>query len=393
MTTTFDTKPDTKPKRNRNESLSPDGKWRSFPKVPNLLQYVSTGVYFARTKVNGKLIRRSIKVNTFEEAKLALHDFLSKQKKKRHIVGAPTTFGEAKGLYEASIDNDHNLRGQSRYYRKNCVKRLVKSWPGIEALSLHAIKAPMCEEWAGKLSEEVDPQYFNNILGTFKAILKRAGITGEESPLSGIARSGVQIVPSTLPEPEQFTRIVREMETSGAGQQQAVADFARFLAFSGCRLSEARAVTWGDVDLGEGFITVQNAKTRKARNYSPTRRVPIIPDMRVLLERLKLELHRPGDPVCKVGECEKSLVRACKLVGVARLTHHGLRHLFATRCIEAGVDIPTVSRWLGHHDGGALAMRVYGHLRLKHSAEMAAKVTFSEPLPENVIPMGKEGAV
>jgi len=30
-----------------------------------------------------------------------------------------------------------------------------------------------------------------------------------------------------------------------------------------------------------------------------------------------------------------------------------LRHLFATRCIENGVDIPTVSRWLGHQDGGA----------------------------------------
>jgi integrase len=50
--------------------------------------------------------------------------------------------------------------------------------------------------------------------------------------------------------------------------------------------------------------------------------------------------------------------------------------LFATRCIEAGVDIPTVSRWLGHSDGGALAMKIYGHLREKHSAEMAAKVTF-----------------
>jgi integrase len=37
-----------------------------------------------------------------------------------------------------------------------------------------------------------------------------------------------------------------------------------------------------------------------------------------------------------------------------------LRHLFATRCIETGVDIPTVSRWLGHKDGGGLAMKVYG---------------------------------
>jgi hypothetical protein len=54
-----------------------------------------------------------------------------------------------------------------------------------------------------------------------------------------------------------------------------------------------------------------------------------------------------------------------------------LRHLFATRCIESGVDIPTVSRWLGHKDGGALAMKVYGHLRNQHSASMAKLVSFA----------------
>lgn len=47
----------------------------------------------------------------------------------------------------------------------------------------------------------------------------------------------------------------------------------------------------------------------------------------------------------------------------AKPTDAHRRHLFATRCIESGVDIPTVRRWLGHEDGGALAMRTYGQLR------------------------------
>ena len=63
--------------------------------------------------------------------------------------------------------------------------------------------------------------------------------------------------------------------------------------------------------------------------------------------------------------------RACEKVGAERITHHDLRHLFATRCIESGVDIPTVSRWLGHKDGGALAMKTYGHLRREHSIAQA----------------------
>jgi len=70
------------------------------------------------------------------------------------------------------------------------------------------------------------------------------------------------------------------------------------------------------------------------------------------------------------------LAGACRKLGVAHMTHHDLRHLFATTCIESGVDIPTVSRWLGHADGGALAMRTYGHLRPEHSLEAAKKVSF-----------------
>ena len=55
---------------------------------------------------------------------------------------------------------------------------------------------------------------------------------------------------------------------------------------------------------------------------------------------------------------------------------YDLRHLFATRCIENGVDIPAISRWLGHQDGGALCMKTYGHLRDEHSRNEAEKVMF-----------------
>jgi integrase len=110
--------------------------------------------------------------------------------------------------------------------------------------------------------------------------------------------------------------------------------------------------------------------------------------MRELLVRLYVEQKpQPTNRVCVLGECEKSLTNACKKVGAARITHHDLRHLFATRCIEAGVDIPTVSRWLGHVDGGALAMKIYGHLRRSHSQQAAQLVTFGAAIvPEIVEP-------
>ena len=73
-----------------------------------------------------------------------------------------------------------------------------------------------------------------------------------------------------------------------------------------------------------------------------------------------------------------------------KFTHHDFRHFFATTCIESGVDIPTVSRWLGHSDGGALAMRVYGHLQVEHSLAMSKRVNFDQTT--NAVPQPKPAA-
>ena len=116
----------------------------------------------------------------------------------------------------------------------------------------------------------------------------------------------------------------------------------------------------------------------------------MIPGMHRLPERIRSERGEKeflANPVMPVHECQGAINSACKSLGITRFTHHDLRHLFATRCIESGVDIPTVSRWLGHKDGGALAMKTYGHLRDQHSANMAQKVIFSEAAEANVAPM------
>jgi integrase len=96
--------------------------------------------------------------------------------------------------------------------------------------------------------------------------------------------------------------------------------------------------------------------------------------------------ERAGEPLdaklFRVGECQKSLDRAAKKVGADRITHHDLRHFFATRCIESGVDVPTVSRWIGHKDGGALLMKTYGHLRRENSISQAQRVSFAPVMPK-----------
>ena len=150
------------------------------------------------------------------------------------------------------------------------------------------------------------------------------------------------------------------------------------LAFTGCRVGEAREIAWRDVEFEAGEVVVRGDANTGTKNWE-LRRVPLIPDARELFKRMRTE--RADEPldakVFAVRECQKALDRACKKVTADRMTHHDLRHLFATRCIESGVDIPTVSRWLRHKDGGALAMKVYGHLRNEHSIAQAQRVAFA----------------
>jgi hypothetical protein len=48
--------------------------WQKTP-VPSLIRYVPSGILFARIRVKGKLIRRSLKTGTITVGKLTLGDF------------------------------------------------------------------------------------------------------------------------------------------------------------------------------------------------------------------------------------------------------------------------------------------------------------------------------
>ena len=302
-----------------NKHLSPDGLWRSYPKVPNLVSYVKSGVFYGRLKVGGKLIRRSLQKKgepqiSFTTAKLRLAEFIKKERTTKPLWG---TFAQAREAYEVDLASSHEIGENSKRYRRYCIKKLLASWPGLDALPLQKIFKADCKSWAARFSAQVDETYFNNTLGTLRAILKIGGMV--ENPAADVKRLGVNKTVLQLPEPDQFAKIMEIIETAGSRDSKNCVDFVRFLAFSGCRLSEARQVTWADVDFQRAIITVHNAKVRRAKNSSELRQVPIIADMAALLAKLKECNPLSGDKVCAVGECEKSLTRACKLAGPREL--------------------------------------------------------------------------
>jgi integrase len=379
MTNTTDTKTAVATSANRKlTTLSKDGKWKSFHSHAGLMQYVPSGMFYARAKVAGTVKRASLETKVFTTAKDRLRPKLNELRTPAE-PNQVEMFRDARLLYLADIENDHALAPETKRYWQYRVTALLKSWPGLDNKKLDKITVSQCKEWGKRFSDKFEAVNFNNTLAALRNILKRGGLGRDRNPAFALDRLGAKPKELTLPEPKQFEKLVETIATSGAGQARHCADLVEFLAYSGCRISEARRVTWQDVDVERGEIKIHNAKRSKTSSAHNLRFIPIIPPMRRLLDRLRVQ-NKPTsiERVCVLSECQKSIDRACKIVRCPRITHHDLRHLFASHCIESGVDIPTVSRWLGHVDGGALCMKVYGHLRREHSASMAAKVTFGQ---------------
>lgn len=374
------------PKKNRAARESKDGQWLSFPKVPNLIQYVSSGNYYGRVKTNGKVIRKSLETTVWTTAKLRLVDFLKEQQAQADSKNCPNAmFAEAEAAYSAAVQQNAKMKPRSKEYCVLCVAKIKETWSALWKMKLEEISPSECLSWAAELrKKKISGQYFNNIIGTLKRIIAigikahvRSGGRPFENPAADIQRTRVKQRAPKLPERDQFKRIVESVRLKSGGWGHKAGDLIEFLAYSGLRLNtEAQWVTWEDVDWERKEIVVRGDPETHTKNWE-IRRIPIIPDMDMLLRRMRDE--RGGNPtgkIVQVSRCPECLDRACKEVGVEYLRHHDLRHLFATRCIEAGVDIPTVARWLGHKDGGALAMKTYGHLRNEHSRAMAERVRF-----------------
>ena len=363
-------------------SATPCKEWQRT-QYANLVRYVPSGTLYARLRVKGKLIKRSLKTDVLSVAKLRLADFEKQERQRAESAEAvgrgKMTFADAIAIHQERLRGDASLNPRTKDYHEQRIKSLLKHWPSVEQMEIRAITKADCLTWAARFGPAASPTAFNHTVGILRKLIEIGVEMGAryDNPARFIRRVSERPKRLVLPEPQQFDRFVAEIEQAGSGFSRPCASLVRFLAYGGFRLSEAANVTWADCDFERGEITVRGDPTTGTKNWT-IRRVPMVPDMRRLLEAARSENEgRSADaPVMRVRECQKAMNRAAKRIGMARITHHDLRHLFATRCIESGVDIPTVSRWLGHKDGGALAMRVYGHLRDQHSAAMAQKVSF-----------------
>jgi integrase len=132
---------------------------------------------------------------------------------------------------------------------------------------------------------------------------------------------------------------------------------------TGLRLSELRALQWGDVDLERQRIRVSRNLTRAGESSPKSRRPRTVPLGRDLVEALRQWRMREAQPEGELvfgrddgealtpGQVRDAMHRAAKAAELRRGLRPGvLRHTFATQSAMAGVPINVVQAWMGHSD-------------------------------------------
>ena len=173
--------------------------------------------------------------------------------------------------------------------------------------------------------------------------------------------------------------------------------------YTGLRVGEVCALRWEDIDLNNKYIVVNKTVQRIQQIQVPyratktiltvtppktdkaIRKIPISSVLYSILSKYYEQNYR-GDKHYVLTNCNGDMIDPCsiqykfkeliKKLKLTSITFHGLRHTFATRCIELGMDIKTLSEILGHSNVST-TMNIYVHSteqQKKNQMELLAKL-------------------
>lgn len=164
---------------------------------------------------------------------------------------------------------------------------------------------------------------------------------------------------------------------------------------TGLRIGEICALKWNDINIIEGTITVSRTIERiymiegekkhtelvisSPKTKNSCREIPMSKELLAIVKPLKKIVNdnfyvltndeHPTEPRTYRNYYNGLMEK----LGIPRLKYHGLRHSFATRCIEAGCDYKTVSVLLGHSNIST-TLNLYVHPNMEQKKRCITKM-------------------
>lgn len=257
--------------------------------------------------------------------------------------------------------------------------------------------------------EKLSPKTIRNISSVVKRLIKQACIY---DLIPKDYSANLKLPKCSKPEMTVLMEDENILFLNDCLECETVYDFLLiFLITTGTRLNEARGLQWDKIDFNKKTITInqqvqsvpntnKNSKykyeskiIKETKTKSSNREIPVIEFLIPTLKKLK---NKQNELKLKMGSsynrelnlvfakdngyfiCDTTLRKyykeKLKRLGIKHIRLHDLRHTFATRGFEAGVDTKVISSYLGHSNI-ATTMDIYTHVLPNKKRELVDKTS------------------
>jgi integrase len=160
--------------------------------------------------------------------------------------------------------------------------------------------------------------------------------------------------------------------------------------YTGLRIGELLALEWADIDFRRKTLTVTKTcrdswengvftkvidtpKTEASRRKIPLP-APLIPYLKEMKAKSKSPFVISGAHAeLPIRSYQRTFENILQKLGLPHRGFHALRHTFATRALECGMDVKSLSAIMGHKNA-AVTLKRYAHALEEHSAVMMNKL-------------------
>lgn len=255
----------------------------------------------------------------------------------------------------------------------------------LTLIALQRCVAELTENGNLKTGAGLSPSAVNSIITVLKGSLRTASMIG-------LAKSGVaeKIIRPKASEKQTlcFTLVEqKKIEQAILKKNKPYLYGVVICLYTGLRIGELLALEWKDVDIAKGLIAVnktcyygQNSEGRYVRmvdtpkTASSQRIIPMPKQLIPLLKELQAQrkssniIENAGKPI-SIRTYQRYFEVLLKELQIPHRGFHALRHTFATRAIECGMDVRTLSEILGHKNP-TITLNRYAHSLMEHKKTM-----------------------